>query len=65
MESEQAQLDLIRSLFLRMGASESQAETMASQLLKRANQIASDRDIPIVEAVGILLKQVVEAQQGR
>ncbi len=65
MESEQAQLDLIRSLFLRMGASESQAETMASQLLKRANQIASDRDISIVEAVGILLKQVVEAQQGR
>ena len=65
METEQDQLNLIRSLFLKMGASEEQAKTMASQLLKRAGQIASDRDISIVEAVGFLLKQVVEAQQGR
>ena len=65
METEQEQLDLIRSLFLKMGASATQAQTMASQLLKRANQIASDRNISIVEAVEILLKQVVEAQQGR
>lgn len=47
-----------------MGASDDQAQTMASQLLKRAGQIASDRDISIVEAVEILLKQVIEAQQG-
>ncbi|MFQ3224548.1 MAG: hypothetical protein ACI8Z5_000798 [Lentimonas sp.] len=65
MEKEQDQLDLIRSLFLNMGASESQAKMMASQLLKRAGQIALDRDVSIVEAVGILLKQVVEAHQGR
>ena len=65
METEQEQLSLIKSLFLKMGASEDQAQMMASQLLKRADQIASDRDISIVEAVGILLKQVVEAQQGR
>ena len=65
METEQEQLSLIKSLFLKMGASEDQAQMMASQLLKRAGQIASDRDISIVEAVGILLKQVVEAQQGR
>jgi hypothetical protein len=63
METEQDQLDMIRSLFLKMGASENQAQTMASQLLKRAGQIASERDISIVEAVEILLKQVIEAQQ--
>jgi hypothetical protein len=64
MEIEPDQLDMIRSLFLMMGASENQAQTMASQLLKRADQIAVERDISIVEAVEILLKQVIEAQQG-
>ena len=64
MEAEPDQLILIKSLFLQMGAPEEQAEVMASQLLKRAGQIASDRDILIIEAVEILLKQVVEAQQG-
>ncbi len=64
MAAEPDQLILIKSLFLQMGAPEEQAEKMASQLLKRAAQIALDRDIAIVEAVGILLRQVVEAQQG-
>ena len=64
MEAEPDQLTLIKSLFLQMGAPEEQTEVMASQLLKRAGQIASERDISIIEAVEILLKQVVEAQQG-
>lgn len=64
MEAEPDQLILIKSLFLQMGAPEEQAEVMASQLLKRAGQIALDRDILIIEAVEILLKQVVGAQQG-
>jgi len=64
MEAEPDQLTLIKSLFLQMGAPEEQAEVMASQLLKRAGQIASERDISIIETVEILLKQVVEAQQG-
>jgi hypothetical protein len=64
MAAEPGQLILIKSLFLQMGAPEGQAEKMASQLLKRAAQIALDRDIAIVEAVEILLRQVVEAQQG-
>ena len=63
MAAEPDQLILIKSLFLQMGAPEEQAEVMASQLLKRAGQIALDRDILIIEAVEILLKQVVEAQQ--
>jgi len=64
MAAEPDQLILIKALFLQMGAPEEQAEVMASQLLKRAGQIALDRDILIIEAVEILLKQVVEAQQG-
>ena len=64
MPDEPDELILIKSLFLQMGAPEEQAEVMASQLLKRAGQIALDRDILIIEAVGILLKQVVGAQQG-
>ena len=63
MDAEPDQLILIKSLFLQMGAPEEQAEVMASQHLKRAGQIALDRDILIIEAVEILLKQVVEAQQ--
>jgi hypothetical protein len=64
MTAEAEQLILIKSLFLQMGAPEKQAENMACQLLKRAEQIASDRDITIVEAVEILLNKMVEAQQG-
>ena len=62
MEIEPEQSNLIRRLFLKMGASEEQAQVMASQLLKRAGQIAKERDISNVEAVEILLKQVIEAQ---
>jgi hypothetical protein len=63
-EAEQAELKMIETLFLQMGAAEEQAKVMASQLYKRAGQIASERDISIVEAVEILLKQVIEARSG-
>ena len=56
-------LILIKSLFLQMGAPEKQAENMACQLLKRAEQIASDRDITIVEAVEILLNKRINKFQ--
>ena len=63
MESEHEQLSLIKSLFIKMGASEKQAVVMASQLLKRAGQIAAERKISKVESIEALLKQVIEAQQ--
>jgi hypothetical protein len=63
MESEHEQLSLIKSLFIKMGASEKQAVVMASQLLKRAEQIAAERKISKVESIEALLKQVIEAQQ--
>ena len=54
----------IACIFVNLGAPEKQAEVMASQLLKRAEQIAQERDISKVEATERLLKQVLEARQG-
>lgn len=60
---EKEQLDLVSSFFKRLGAEGDQAEVMAKQLLKRAKQIASERDMNEVEALENLLKQVLEARQ--
>ena len=54
----------IACIFVNLGAPEKQAEVMASQLIKRAKQIAQERDISKVEATERLLKQVLEARQG-
>jgi len=54
----------IARIFVNLGAAEKQAEVMASQLLKRAEQIAVERKISKVEATETLLKQVIEARQG-
>ena len=54
----------ISCLFVNLGAPKMQAAVMASQLIKRAEQIAQERDIPKVEATENLLKQVLEARQG-
>ena len=63
MQDDENHLKLIESLFLKMGAPEKQAHTMASQLLKRAGQVAEEREITQVEAVQTLLKQIIEAQK--
>jgi hypothetical protein len=54
----------IACIFVNSGAPENQAGVMASQLIKRAEQIAQERDISKVEATESLLKQVLEARQG-
>ena len=54
----------IACIFVNLGAPEKQAEVMASQLLKRAEQIAQERDISKIEATESLLKQVLKARQG-
>lgn len=64
MEDNENHLELIKSLFLKKGASERQAHTMASQLLKRAGQIAAERKISLVEAVETLLRRIFEAQKA-
>ena len=54
----------ISCIFANLGASKKQASVMASQLIKRAEQIAQERDISKVEATESLLKQVLEARLG-
>ena len=64
MEDDEKYLKLIESLFLKMGAPEKQARTMSSQLLKRARQIADQREITLVRAVENLLEQVVKGRKS-
>ncbi len=63
MEEDETQQKLIETLFLKMGAPEKQARTMASQLLKRARQIANEREITVIEAVEELLKQIMDTRE--
>ena len=57
-------LEKITTLCTRLGAGPAQAETMASQLLKRADQIATGRGIPREQALAQLLQILVEGRQG-
>lgn len=54
----------IARIFLNLGAPETKAKVMASQLLKRAEQIAEERGFSKVEATAYLLKKVLEARRG-
>lgn len=55
-------LEQVAKIFLQLGAPEEQADVMAKQLLKRAEQIAEEQEISKVHAVESLLKKVVEAR---
>jgi len=48
----------------RLGASKAQAATMAAQLLKRAEQIATERGISRVEALKGLVEVVMKGRAG-
>ena len=63
-DSSKNEAEEIACIFVTLGAPEKQAEVMASQLIKRAAQIAQERDISKVEATERLLRQVLEARQG-
>jgi len=63
-EFAEDQLALIEQLFRQWGAPPEQAATMASQLLKRAQQISEEEGISVVEATERLLRKVVEAREG-
>lgn len=64
MKDQSNDLELISGVFQKLGAPEIQADVMAAQLLKRAIQLAEERNISKVEAVESLLKQVISARQG-
>ena len=48
----------------RLGASDAQAETMARQLAKRADQLAAERSIARTDAMRHLLEVVVKGRAG-
>jgi hypothetical protein len=54
---------MLQGLFQQMGADELQSKRMASQLLKRANQVAQEESISEVEALETLLKKIIEGQK--
>jgi hypothetical protein len=51
-------------LCTRLGANRAQAETMAVQLSKRADQLAMERKIGRTEAMAYLLQLVVKGRSG-
>ncbi len=54
----------IAQLCERLGASPGQAMVMATQLLKRADQIAMERNLPREQALAQLLQILVEGRRG-
>ena len=59
-----SELEQIQALCCRLGASPEQAETMARQLLKRAEQLAVERTISREKALEQLLRVLVMGRQG-
>ena len=59
-----SELDQLTELCTRLGADRSQAQTMAAQLLKRADQLASERGIDRVAALKYLVEMVVKGRNG-
>lgn len=59
-----SELKQVTELCLRLGAPQPQAETMAAQLLKRAEQIAAARGVSREEALAHLLRFVAQGRAG-
>lgn len=57
-------LTQLTELCRRLGASSEQAETMARQLIKRADQLAVERTITPVAAMEHLLKVLIHGRNG-
>jgi hypothetical protein len=59
-----SELENLKQLCERLGAQPMQAETMAKQLIKRADQLAVERGIARAEAMKHLLQVLVHGRQG-
>ena len=57
-------LEQLVALCERLGAPRGQAETMAAQLLKRAQQVAAQRGVSQEQALQSLLEIVVKGRAG-
>jgi hypothetical protein len=58
------ELEQLTQLCLRLGAEHMQAEKMAMQLSKRADQLVAERGISRVEAMAYLLQLVTKGRNG-
>lgn len=58
------ELEQLTRLCEQLGAPRAQAETMAAQLVKRADQLAAERGIPREAAMKSLLDVVVKGRAG-
>lgn len=56
--------ETLKELCQRLGAPPAQAEVMARQLLKRADQVAATQGIPREQAMARLLQVVTQGRQG-
>lgn len=54
---------MLEGLFKQMGADEMQAQRMASQLLKRAHQLAEEESMSETKALEVLLKKIIYGQK--
>ncbi|HVU17011.1 MAG TPA: hypothetical protein VHD32_08795 [Candidatus Didemnitutus sp.] len=59
------ELEQVTELCRRLGANDTQAATMAAQLIKRADQLVVERGITRVQAMQHLLQVLVEGRAGR
>jgi hypothetical protein len=59
-----SELEQVTGLCVRLGAPPAQARTMATQLLKRADQLAAERGIGRADALRGLLDVVVRGRAG-
>lgn len=60
-----SELEKVTELCTALGAAPGPAETMARQLMKRADQIAAERGIPREVAMTQLLQILVQGRQGK
>ncbi len=58
------ELDQLTALCARLGAPPQQAATMAAQLLKRADQLATERSISRTAALAHLVELVIRGRSG-
>ncbi len=65
MNESEKTIERVVGAFENLGSSTQQARVMATQLVKRANQLARERGTSLVEELGKLLETVSCGSQGR
>ena len=60
-----SELETLTEFCRRLGSPSAQAETMARQLLKRAEQLATERGLSREQALAHLLQLVAQGRQGQ